>query len=1002
MPDLLTFSDHIHMDPVMAGIFVMGLIVITVMAMTFRHNLRQAGNGVAEFPVILTILLGEVFFSHILLFTLSLYPHDELRLSEFEIGILMLGALAAASASVALAGAKTSRTFRQLTGFVTASMLIGLGLLSPLLANPELPESVDWLPLVSSLSAIVVLNGILYRSFLMGQSKRMALVSLMMMTATLIVAQITISLCLHFDPSDISRLGHDGKNALWLEVFLFMLGVLAVGLCAVMGNNPRQHWRRFAVAAGLVSLMSLSIFTANEMSLRYSNTHFELARLVESLNGNRSALYVKYLQYEAGEDGTMRQSVPSDVFRNLETYYEAAGRIDRLMGNSSVKAGIETFYHEEIEHDGHEHTAVTLADEIDRFYQFMKSEFGLQVSPVEISDVDQIMFERRLNEFSNVIIAAARGASDSQELIRDMALLGGFFLVIFLGLGVFLPAHRSTIQALDALEAEKARIYKLALCAEHTTKGIVLTNGRGQITWCNDAFCDMTGFRFSELEGYTLLQKTRNPKVDKRSIDRAFIALRNAKPTDIEVLALRKDGTDFWMSGSITPVVENGRLSKVVHVFNDVTEERAMRDRLATAQAEAERLALVVRHASDGIALLDANMELDWMNPSLEKMTGYGFDEIKEHSLHELLRGIETNAEDVADMLSTVRLREPFTGEFLAYRKDGAQYWIEAHLSPFFDESGTFTGYIVVHRDVSERKNLELALISNRDELAARVEERTQTIMNQSLELEKALASERELNCMQTEFVSMASHEFRTPLTIIDGIARRLDKRADKFTPDDVREKAQTLRATVKRMTMLVERTLDASRLSSGRIKLTPETFKLRELINEVCVRQREVASGHTIDVDVSQYPEELFGDARLMDNVFTNVISNAVKYSGENKYVCVTGSTEGNYAVLRVRDTGIGIPQGELPKIFQRFFRASTSTGIPGTGIGLNLVKSLVDMHHGKVELDSVEGEWTEFTIRLPLQSPLETGVMMSELDDESDGDFGDLASQAATGTGG
>ena len=116
------------------------------------------------------------------------------------------------------------------------------------------------------------------------------------------------------------------------------------------------------------------------------------------------------------------------------------------------------------------------------------------------------------------------------------------------------------------------------------------------------------------------------------------------------------------------------------------------------------------------------------------------------------------------------------------------------------------------------------------------------------------------------------------------------------------------------------------------------------------------------------------------MDNVFTNIISNAVKYSGESKFVQVTGSKADGYAVLRVRDHGIGIPKDELPKIFQRFFRASTSTGIPGTGIGLNLVKSLVDMHYGKVKLDSVEGEWTEFSIHLPLESPLETGVLLEE----------------------
>ncbi len=1001
MPDLLPFSDRIYVDPLMLGIFLMSLVSMSVMALTFRHNLRQAGNGVGDFPLILTILLGHVIFSHTLLFTLALYSQDQIHLSEVDIGLILLLSIGTAGTSVWMAGSPAALKFRLFTGYFTSAMVIGLTVATPLMAHPQLPVSVDWVAVGASALAVIFINGTLHRTLLSRRNKTLALLSIGLMIASVIAAQYVISLNMHFELTELALLNHGGKNAFWLEVFLLMTGVLGVGLGAVMGNNPRQHWRRFAATAILVSLASITVFTANDLSLRYSNTHFELARLVESLNGNRSALYVKYLQYEAGEDGTMRQSVPSDVFRNLETYYAAASRIDRLMGQNNVQDAIESFYHEDIHHEGHEHEAVTLADEIDRFYQFMKSEFGLQVSPVEISDVDQIMFERRLNEFSNLIIATARGASESQELIRDMALLGGFLIVLFLAMGVFLPAHRSTIQALDALEAEKARIYKLALCAEHTTKGIVLTNGRGQITWCNDAFCDMTGFRFSELEGYTLLQKVRNPKANQREIRKVFESIRNAKPVEIEVLSQRKDESDFWMSGSITPVVENGRLSKVVHVLNDVTEEREMRDILVKAQAEAERLALVVRHASDGIALLDANMELDWMNPSLEKMTGYSFDEIKKHSLHELLRGIETNAEDVADMLSTVRLREPFSGEFLAYRKDGSEYWIEAILSPFFDEAGVFTGYIVVHRDISERKTLELALISNRDELAARVEERTQTIMNQSLELEKALASERELNRMQTEFVSMASHEFRTPLTIIDGVARRLDKRADKFTPDDVREKAQTLRATVKRMTMLVERTLDASRLSSGRIKLTPETFKLRELINEVCARQREVASDHKIDVDVNNYPEELFGDARLMDNVFTNVISNAVKYSGENKYVSVQGTTEGNYAVLRVRDSGIGIPKDELPKIFQRFFRASTSTGIPGTGIGLNLVKSLVDMHYGKVELDSVEGEWTEFTIRLPLQSPLETGVMMSELDEE-DGEFGGAVIEAGTGTGG
>ena len=969
-----------NLDPLLIAVIAMQISVIVFMAFAFRRNVRNSANGVGPYPIILTILLAEVLFGHVMISMLLFHPAEQIRMSEIDIMVSVGGAIALAAMMIRIASDTSRFKLNRFAGYILNTWLVGLGILIPMLAYADAPRSVDFVTLIVSCLSVILINGYIHDKVLLGKLQMQASVSFVVTTTLQFAAQFAIAKSIIFMPSELSLLTHDGKSALWLEVFMTMISILALGLCAVMGNNPRQHWRRYAVTAVLVSIMSVSIFVANELSLRYSNTHFELARLIEALNGQRSTLYGKYLRYSEDEDQSMTRTVPSDVFRNLQIYFDTSVQVDRLMQNETVEDDIQAFYAAPIESERETMADFTLADETDQFYQFLKSEFGLQAVIVEFSDLRHVMFERRLNDLANMIIAHAREASEIQLMIKDMALLGGLFIVAFLTFGVFLPAHRSTIQALDALEAEKARIYKLALCAEHTTKGIVLTNGRGQVTWCNDAFCDMTGFRFSELEGKTLLQMTRNPDADQSEIDRIMIDLRNRKPSDIEVLAKRKDGQDFWLSGSITPVVENDRLNKVVHVFNDVTEEREMRDRLAAARSEAERLAVVVRHASDGIAILGKDLAMTWANPSLTRMTGYDFDELKDVSLHELLRGPETNAEDIADMLSAIALREPFSAEFLCYRKDQSPYWIEAQHSPLFDEEGECTGYVVAHRDITERKELELEIISSRDDLAVRVEERTQTIMNQALELEKALAAERELNRMQTEFVSMASHEFRTPLTIIDGVARRLEKRADRWTPDDIREKAQTLRSTVKRMTMLVERTLDASRLSSGRIKLTPEHFDVQELVEEVCARQRELATTHTIDVDIRNFPQTLFGDARLMDNIFTNIVSNAVKYSGESKYVRVTGATEDDFAVLHVRDHGIGIPKEEISKIFQRFFRASTSTGIPGTGIGLNLVKSLVEMHYGSVEIESEVGEWTEFTIRLPIESPLETGVISSD----------------------
>ncbi|MAK60331.1 MAG: hypothetical protein CMK09_05085 [Ponticaulis sp.] len=970
------------------AIFLAGCAILIVMGLSFEKAFSKVMAGRTVFPIILTILLAQIFFSHTVLSLLVFQSPEQVKLAEGEIITLMIASFGCAALTFLLNGQRRFKLVRYCSGSIMAAVYIVIAVVATFMALPAGNMSVNFLPLAISIVGVIGACGAILWYLIANGGVRSAIAGMALLTLAFTIFQMTLAASITISPDEYSMLSHTGKGELWLEIFLAVLSVMALALCAVMGNNPRQHWRRYAVTALLVSIMSVSIFIANEMSLRYSNAHFELSRLIESLNAQRSSLYVKSLQfYKDSDAATLSQKVSSDVFTGMQTYFDTSIQIDELIRNVGVEQSIRDAYTSrtfELEYEGQD----TLKSEIHDFYNYLKSTFGLQSSFTDFSEIEQIAFERRLNAFSNLIISKARNASDIQIMIKEMVLIGGFFIITFLIFGVFLPAHKSTINALDALEAEKARIYKLALCAEHTTKGIVLTNGRGQITWCNDAFCDMTGYRFGELEGKTLLQATRNPEADQSELDRVFGEVRGMRPTDIEVLARRKDNSDFWMNGSITPIIANGSVRQVVHVLNDVTEEREMRDRLSEAQAESDRLALVARYASDGIAIIGADYDVKWINQSFEHLSGYSLFDLQRNSMIRLLSGPGSIKDDLSELIVSLKSREPHTGEFFCYRADGSTYWIEAHHTPLFDDEGRFNGYIVVHRDITERKQLQLELISSRDDLAVRVEERTQTIMNQSLELEKALAAERELNKMQTEFVSMASHEFRTPLTIIDGVARRLEKRAERWSPDDIREKAQSIRTTVKRMTMLVERTLDASRLSSGRIKLTPETFGLRELATEVCQRQRDLAPSHKIDVDLENFPETLFGDARLMDNVFTNIISNAVKYSGESKYVKVTGTEEGDYAVLKVRDHGVGIPKTELPKIFQRFFRASTSTGIPGTGIGLNLVKSLVDMHYGTVELDSVEGEWTEFTVRLPLESPLETGVLLDSSEREGASD--------------
>lgn len=328
-------------------------------------------------------------------------------------------------------------------------------------------------------------------------------------------------------------------------------------------------------------------------------------------------------------------------------------------------------------------------------------------------------------------------------------------------------------------------------------------------------------------------------------------------------------------------------------------------------------------------------------------------------------------------------------GDVLNGRIDELQFalWRTIALAVFAACVTAFVWWVVLRAittplraEVERRRTAEREVVAHRDHLAELVEEKTTDLRNQTAQLAEALDAERKLNELQQEFVSMASHEFRTPLAIIDGAAQRIVRRKDRMTPDELEERVGKIRSAVKRMTGLVERTLDASRFNAGKVELEIGDLDLKGLVAAVCARQQEISTGHRINIDLNRLPEGISGDRKLLDQVFTNLLSNAVKYSRDDPTVAVEGFTEGADAVIRVRDNGVGIPADELPRLFERYFRASTSIGIPGTGIGLNLVKQLVELHGGSIVLESEEGIGSTFTVRLPVNMEGSRPVLLAK----------------------
>jgi two-component system OmpR family sensor kinase len=242
-------------------------------------------------------------------------------------------------------------------------------------------------------------------------------------------------------------------------------------------------------------------------------------------------------------------------------------------------------------------------------------------------------------------------------------------------------------------------------------------------------------------------------------------------------------------------------------------------------------------------------------------------------------------------------------------------------------------------------------------------------LAQQASMLEEKLAAERHLTQLQRNFVSMASHEFRTPLTIIDGHAGRLLKLCDRLGIKEIGVRAGKIRAAVLRMTHLIDNLLTSTRLveSGTGLYFHPEEIDLRELVRDVCQLHREMSPGSRLIEEFGPGSLRVTADPKLLSQVVDNLLSNAIKYSPGGGIIKIRLRAELGRVAIIVEDNGIGIPAQDLDRVFERYYRGSNVSGMVGTGVGLNLVKMVVDLHGGEIAVDSHEGKGSRFTVRLP-----------------------------------
>jgi two-component system, OmpR family, sensor kinase len=260
-------------------------------------------------------------------------------------------------------------------------------------------------------------------------------------------------------------------------------------------------------------------------------------------------------------------------------------------------------------------------------------------------------------------------------------------------------------------------------------------------------------------------------------------------------------------------------------------------------------------------------------------------------------------------------------------------------------------------------------------------------LAQQASMLEEKLAAERHLTILQRNFVSMASHEFRTPLTIIDAHAQRLIKLNKRLPAEEIIERAGKIRAAVLGMTHLMENLLNSSRLvdSGTELYFHPVDMDLAGLLREVCRLHREISPKAQILQRLGAQPLMMVGDPKLLFQVFSNILANAIKYSPGGGLIKFDGAIDADQIVVTIEDNGIGIPEKDLARLFDRYFRASNASGMVGTGVGLYLVRMVVALHDGDVSVESKEGEGARFKVRLPARKSTRASVAAPQSGSES-----------------
>lgn len=426
---------------------------------------------------------------------------------------------------------------------------------------------------------------------------------------------------------------------------------------------------------------------------------------------------------------------------------------------------------------------------------------------------------------------------------------------------------------------------------------------------------------------------------------------------ETEYRTRRADGVYRYFLVRGMPVFEaDGTLREWVGICTDITEHKLLEEQL---MARASQLEVIFEAITDGLIVYDQKGNIVQANNATRHLLNKNFAD--DSNVYERIPVYRTK-DGQGQLLSTdqVPLMRVLRGEELTGNNtvdiqsdlldDGGTLQINISGAPMRDNEGRIVGAVCVFRDVTERRCLEaehIRLLATLQETNAHLEQ---------------------VNRMQTDFISIVSHEFRTTLTGIQGFSELLcDGNLDSM---DVKEYATDINTDAQRLNRMITELLDLERMKSGKMMFHLELLNLNTLLIEIIERTRVNTPHHSIQYNLEEFLPEIMGDSDKLTQVVTNLLSNAIKYSPDGGDILITSQRAGNCVCVSIQDSGIGIPAEALEKVFLPYNRVNSEQTryIQGTGLGLPIVHQIIQMHNGTVSVESTLGQGSTFHFTLPL----------------------------------